>query len=159
MYNSQRTKQEPASAEAGNRSPRAMRGSIFVAHGDITQLAAHAIAYSTSTALDNSGLLFSSFQANVPEFVERYRQEAPKHRPCSAGHAFGIELPGGDKPRGVVVVASTGRSPEPQQEERAPLAVENALKVAVERLRALYPPEEKTRRLLVALPAFRLGQG
>jgi hypothetical protein len=135
-----------------------MRGNIFIAHGDITQLAAHAIAYSTSTLLDTSGHLISSFQANIPAFVERYQQEAPKHRPCAVGHAFWIELPDGDKPHGVVVVASTG-SRKPSQKEQAPLAVENALTHAVEHLRRLYPPGKTNERLLVALPAFRHGQG
>jgi hypothetical protein len=37
-------------------------GHLFVARGDITQLAAHAIAYSTSTGLGAYGALYPAFR-------------------------------------------------------------------------------------------------
>ena len=54
-----------------------MSGHIFIVHGDITQLAAHAIAYSTSTALDTTGHLYSSFQKHLPDFIKQFQPGYP----------------------------------------------------------------------------------
>jgi hypothetical protein len=133
-----------------------MTGSIFIAPGDITQLAADVIAYSTSTGLDTSGLLYSSFKKNLPEFIKRYRAEARRHRPCTVGDTLWIDLPGANRPRGVVVVAATGRSDHPH-EELPGLVVASAIRRATEELRRL-AGDNKERRL-IALPAFRMGAG
>jgi hypothetical protein len=136
-----------------------MAGHIFIVQGDITQLAADAIAYSTSTALDTSGLLFSSFKKNLPEFVKRYRVEARLHRPCAVGHTLWIELPGGQKPRGVVVAAATGRSGVANLDVPA-LIVEKAILCAVEALQhGGSSAASSAERPLIALPAFRMGWG
>jgi hypothetical protein len=49
-----------------------MDGDIFGANGDLTQLTAHAIAYSTSTALQGQGNLYPAFASHVPGFAQRY---------------------------------------------------------------------------------------
>ncbi|MGZ3420470.1 MAG: hypothetical protein ACXVEE_21520 [Polyangiales bacterium] len=47
-----------------------MQGHVFVVHGDITRLAADAIAYSTDRALSVGGQLTFAFDQNVPTFRE-----------------------------------------------------------------------------------------
>jgi hypothetical protein len=72
------------------------------------------------------------------------------------GDAFWLpleNLPRG-KPRGVVVAPAAGKSSSPHQ--KRPLAVEAALRTAVEHLRH---GTEKEDRLLVALPTFGFGRG
>lgn len=133
-----------------------MSGHIFIVHGDITQLAADAIAYSTSTALDTTGHLYSSFKKHLPEFIRRYRAEARGHRPCEVGDTLWVELPERHRPRGVVVVAATGHTDYPYEEVPG-LVVERAIARAVEGLQQRGRKENE--RLLVALPAFRMGAG
>ncbi len=131
-----------------------MNGSIFIVQGDITQLAADVVAYSTSTAFDTSGHLHSSFKKNLPEFVRRYRAEARPHGPCEVGATLWIDMPG-DKPRGVVAVAATGRTDCPYEEVPA-LVVERTLARVAQELPRL---GDGTARRLIALPAFRMGAG
>lgn len=131
-----------------------MDGSIFVARGDITRLAADAIAFSASTRLEKDGTLYASFQANVPGFAAWYDGLREQHDPLpSAGTAFALPLYADRPPYFVVAVASTGGPGS--AEDKADLAVRSALKLTVERLRAA----GRTGRLLVALPAFRVGGG
>lgn len=132
-----------------------MPGSVFVAQGDITQLAADAVAYSTSTGLGTSGHLYEAFKQHLPPFVDAYKAERENHLPCEVGGAFWIDLPGNKRPYGVVVVAAAGGAGQPPQEERPGLAVEGALTLAIRRLRRTHPDGP----LLVALPAFRMGKG
>jgi hypothetical protein len=127
-------------------------GHIFVANGDLTQLTADAIAYSTSTELRGDGNLYPAFARHVPDFPALY---AALPRPCELGDCFWLPLPGSRPPRGVVVVAAAGGGSLPR-EGKARLAVRNALDTAVGQLRQLLP---EPRRLLVALPTFRQGMG
>jgi hypothetical protein len=129
-----------------------MAGHIFIAPGDITQLGADAIAFSASRGLSTNGNLYSSFQANVPSFAPWYnRLRHTQETPCDPGSTFWLPLDPKRRPHGVVVVVATGGGPSV-----GGLAVRNTLTVAVRRIR-----EEmgRTGRLLVALPAFRLGFG
>jgi hypothetical protein len=128
-------------------------GHIFVAHGDLAQLTADALAYSTSTGLRPDGHLYPAFARHVPGFPALY---AALPRPCRLGDAFWLPLPGGGPPRGVVVVAAAGGGRGASREEKAQQAVRGALETAITQLRQL---SSGPRRLLVALPAFRQGMG
>jgi hypothetical protein len=130
-----------------------MGGDIFVVNGDLTQLTAHAVAYSTSTALGAGGNLHPVFAHHLPDFARLY---AALPRPCQVGDSFWLPLPGDRSPRGVVVVAATGGGRSLSRPEKARLAVQAALDRAVEELRKLVPPPQ---RLLIALPTFRQGMG
>ncbi len=130
-----------------------MTGHIFIAPGDITQLSADAIAFSASTYLGRDGNLCSSFEANVPSFAEWYADlRRSLTIPVELGSTFWMPLNEERKPHGVVVAVSTGTG---DVENKAGLAVRRAIAEAVGRLRALGRKD----RLLIALPAFRLGRG
>jgi hypothetical protein len=43
-----------------------MQGQVFVALGDITQVATDAVAFSTSTFMGKSGNLYPAFHEHVP---------------------------------------------------------------------------------------------
>lgn len=131
-----------------------MHNHLFIAPGSITQIRADAIAFSASTYLGQDGSLFSSFQTQIPGFAEwfgRLKQEQSEER--QVGASFWMPLAQVRPPYGVVVVLSTGGGGEPDEKPR--LAVHAALTRAVRELRAL----GRTHRLLIALPAFRVGQG
>lgn len=131
-----------------------MEGYLYVAPGDITRLAADAIAFSASTHLNSAGSLYASFQQNVPGFADWYGELQVRHgRHCGVGSSFAMPLYADRRPHFVVVVVSTGGPAT--EEDKAALAVQAALRVAVENLRAAGRPG----RLLVALPAFRVGAG
>ena len=136
----------------GERTP--VKGHLFIAPGDITQLSAHAIAYSASNALGRDGNLYSAFAANVPGFVEWYDRQRPRAgRLHEIGDAFWMPLDNGSLPRGVVAVVSTSG---PQTiEDKAAIAVRAALTSAVRELRI----RGDTEHLLIALPTFRMGKG
>jgi hypothetical protein len=129
-------------------------GHLFIAPGDITQLSADAVAFSASSALSRDGNLYSSFQANVPGFAEWYAGLSRRQgRFTPPGTAFWMPLHADRRPHGVAVAVSTGG--RATSEDKAALAVRAALHTAVEQLRA----EGRGGRLLVALPAFRVGGG
>lgn len=132
-----------------------MKGHLFIAPGDITQLSAHAIAYSASNTLGRDGNLYSAFAANVPGFVAWYDRQRPKSgHVLEVGDAFWMPLDKNALPRGVVTVVSTGG---PQTiEDKAALAVRAALTTAVRELRAAFGDKE---HFLIALPTFRMGKG
>ncbi len=132
-----------------------MNGQLFIARGDITQLAAHAIAYSTSTALEGGGAMSPSFHHNVPGFKDWFAELGRQHPlGCEVGEAFWMPLRTDTRPHGVVVVAATGKPV--MTEDKAAVTVRGAIDKAVACLRADRGPSE---RLLVALPAFRAGMG
>jgi hypothetical protein len=127
-------------------------GHLFVIHGDLTQLFADAVVYSTSRGLDGGGDLFSAFNRNVPGFgaaLQALRDARPSLEP---GQAFWILPPAKDIP-GVVGAASTGGALEKQ--ERCRRVVEQAITVSIQGLR----DAGRTGRLLIALPTFLAGQG
>jgi O-acetyl-ADP-ribose deacetylase (regulator of RNase III) len=127
---------------------------LYIAPGDITRLAADAIAFSASTHLSSGGTLYASFREHVPGFAAWYADLRASHAPLpEAGGAFAMPLHADRRPYFVVVVASTGGPAT--EEDKAALAVRAALGLAVERLRGA----GRTDRLLIALPAFRVGAG
>src|SRR5579884_4281517 len=85
-------------------------GHVFVVPGDVTQIRADAVVFSTSTALLGGGHLYGSFAARFPWFIEALARAVPEVRPgkdgCAIGHAFCLEAPGGQGPA-VITVAST----------------------------------------------------
>jgi O-acetyl-ADP-ribose deacetylase (regulator of RNase III) len=130
-----------------------MTGHIFIAPGDITQLSADAIAFSASTYLGRDGNLCSSFEANVPGFSQWYAElHLSQTIPVELGSTYWMPLSADRKPHGVVVVVSTGGG---DTEDKAGLAVRRAIAEAAGRLRE----SGRTDRLLIALPAFRVGRG
>ncbi|MGZ3456049.1 MAG: SIR2 family protein [Polyangiales bacterium] len=132
-----------------------MQGHVFVVHGDITRLAADAIAYSTDRALSVGGQLTFAFDQNVPTFREQYRELGPleeKER-RDPGWSHWLPLPS-ERPRGVVVTVATGGRSTPR-EERAAKAVRGALACAAENLARMNVPKP----WLIALPAFLTGDG
>jgi hypothetical protein len=132
-----------------------VKGHVFVAPGDLTQLSAHALAYSASNALGRDGSLYSAFEANVPGFATWYDGlRRSRKEPPEVGEAFWMPLGPDRAPHGLVVVVSTG-GPRTAA-DKAAIAVRAALTEAVRRLREGPRPEG---RLLVALPTFRMGKG
>jgi O-acetyl-ADP-ribose deacetylase (regulator of RNase III) len=140
-------------------------GHVFVVPGDLTQLRADVVVYSTSTALLGGGHLYGPFVARFPWFAEALARAIPEARPgevgCAVGHAFALEPPDGRGPAVVVVASTIDRGFGTTTRERlsrddcADRAVRGALAVAHEYLRKL----PGGLRRLVALPALRMGLG
>jgi len=127
-----------------------MGGDIYITQGDLTQLAAHAVVFSTSPEMRGTGLLQSAFAAQVPGFSERFAKLRRDHGgKATTGDAYWLPL-GEPLRRGAVIVVSTGQGPE-----GGAAAVRNAIKKACEEL----GPPAKNGRWLIALPAFRFGMG
>lgn len=130
-----------------------MHNHIFVTPGDLTQLAADAIAFSASNSLNRDGNLCSSFEANIQPFADWYRQlRRSQAMPVPVGSTFWMPLDDVRKPHGVVVVVSTGRD---RMADKPGVSVRNAIDTAVTKLRE----SGRRDRLLIALPAFRVGKG
>jgi hypothetical protein len=130
-------------------------GHLFITPGDITQISAHALAYSASSYLGADGNLFSAFAQHVPGFgawLASVRRGFD--RPCVAGDSFWMPLDKDRAPHGVVVTVAAARGAA--GEDKAATAVRAALTTAVARLRNEVGLKE---RLLIALPAFRVGMG
>ncbi|MBY0528105.1 MAG: SIR2 family protein [Gemmataceae bacterium] len=132
-----------------------MDGHLFIVPGDVTQLAADAVAYSASNRLGRSGSLYPGFAHHFPTFGPWYKNQS-KHllAPCSVGETFWMPLDPARKPHGIVVVVATGGAAT--DEDKATTAVRSAVDSAVENLRGECG---RTDRLLIALPAFRVGMG
>jgi hypothetical protein len=132
-----------------------VEGQVFIAPGDLTQIAADAIAYSTSTGLGGFGAMYPSFSRQVPGFADWFAELGRRHESeCRIGETFWMPLSPEAAPFGVVVVVATGGPAT--AEDKAAIAVRAALEEAVGRLRGDLGRRE---RLLIALPAFRLGWG
>src|SRR5262245_62071948 len=129
-----------------------MLGHLYLAPGDLTQLAADALAYSASNTLSKGGQLYPSFRRHVPGFVEQYEALQPPHDAYPVGRSFWVPLSADRPPHGVALVVATGG--DRTVEDKAALSVRAALDTAVPQLRRLRGPDEQ---LLVALPAFRVG--
>src|SRR5262249_19079379 len=130
-------------------------GHLFITPGDITQISAHALAYSASSYLGADGNLFSAFAQHVPTFGDWLAGvRRGLDSPCAPGATFWMPLDRDRKPHGGVGAARAARGAP--SEDKAALAVRAALTTAVARLRAERGPAE---RLLIALPAFRVGRG
>ena len=132
-----------------------MDGHVFIAPGDITQLAAHAIVYSSSTQLGGFGAMYPSFRENVPGFADWFAGLAvPPDEGCPVGSTFWMPLRPEARPHGVLVVVAAGGPAT--EEDKASVAVRAAIDGAVPRLREVVGRDD---RLLIAMPAFRLGMG
>jgi hypothetical protein len=130
-----------------------MQNHLFLSPGDLTQFNAHAVAYSASSYLGPDGSLYSAFRSNVPGFAEWYRALGREcARNCCIGDTFWMPLAGDSRPHGVVVVVSTGAG---DVANKPGTAVRQAFGRAVKELRA----RGRKERLLIALPAFRVGMG
>ena len=136
---------------------------VYVLRGDITQLAAHAIVLSTANSAYGSGMLHASFEANVPDFKRAFTilQKRWSHAPVEVGEAEWFSIFNAEKvpsqPLGFVVVAATGGGVRADKDSdlQSEWAVRGALQCAIENLRREIPAG----RLVVALPAFRIGRG
>lgn len=132
-----------------------VEGQVFIAPGDLTQIAAHAVAYSTDTHLASYGDMYPSFSCQVAGFAAWFAELGRLlDAECRVGDTFWMPLSDGAPPHGMVVVAATSGSAAAEDEAAA--AVRGALDEAVHRLRGELGLRE---RLLIALPTFRLGQG
>ena len=137
-----------------------MSGSLFVAHGDVSQISADALVYPTDQ-LGQPGHLWAAFCRHVPGFKAAYAQALrykgiPEKRRLLAGETFWVPLPLGNQhrdraPRGVVVVGVLGRNLIRGTLNRE--IVIAAIKTAASRLE----PAADGRRLLVAMPGLRMG--
>jgi O-acetyl-ADP-ribose deacetylase (regulator of RNase III) len=137
-------------------------GHVFVIPGDITQLRADAVVYSTSTALLGGGHLYGPFAAHFPWFAQALAQAVATVRPgCAVGHAFCLEPPGGQGPAVVAVASTIDRRYGTTTRERlsrdncAERAIRGALAAARDYFQTLPPG----RRRLLAIPALRMGLG
>jgi hypothetical protein len=131
-----------------------VKGHLFIAPGDLTQLSADAIAYSASNSLGRDGNLYSAFASNVPGFADWYDLQRPRHGQLrEVGDTFWMPLDQGRKPHGVVTVVSTGGGQT--SEDKAALAVRVALTTALRELRSV---SSESDHLLIALPTFRMGK-
>ncbi|MFO0552735.1 MAG: SIR2 family protein [Polyangiaceae bacterium] len=140
-------------------------GSVFIAQGDLTRVAAHAIVYSTDRMLSRGGQLTAAFDANIPGFSEGYRALGERVRKLAAkpnaGDAYWLpvrdrestDARGAGVVAGVVVTiaAATGKP----RGERAYSATRGALICARDHLAELGVP----RPWLVALPTLLAGDG
>jgi O-acetyl-ADP-ribose deacetylase (regulator of RNase III) len=132
-----------------------VRGHVFVVHGDITRLAADAIAYSTDRSLSVGGQLTFAFDENVPSFRDQYRLLSRTVGPSkpAPGSAYWISIDDKKRPHGVIVTVATGfKIP---REERAASAVRGALACAADNLAKL----GIAKPWLITLPAFLTGDG
>lgn len=141
-----------------------MPSHLFLFPGDLTDLRADAVAYSTSTRLDRSGHLHHAFGRMIPGFdkaLAAARREAGDEP--DIGKAYWQRLPAGPdgdvRPRGIVVVPAAGAiqtGDEDERDERARLAVRSAVTAAVAGLQRDFPD---LKQWFIALPAFRHGRG
>ncbi len=139
-----------------------MKNYIFVAHGDVTQLTADAVVFSTDTNYSKEvrGLLLPAFQAIGRGFPGRF-DELQKREDCSLGDVQWLPLDGETRPHGVLVVAtvwyeSPASAPSLTNDQETELVVQRAIRAAFDRVRER---KKEGRHLLIALPALRLGTG
>jgi hypothetical protein len=143
---------------------------LYLLHGDITELAADAVACPTSTDLDPDPTAygFKAFAARFDRqgFVAGYREQAACLRSCHVGEIFWVELEsaggaaGSRRQRAVLVVASArGRHGRPRPgHDEARTVVRQTLSGAAAHLSALPDYRDLPRALFIALPTFRHGE-
>ncbi len=132
---------------------------LFLAQGDITQICAHALVYSTDL-WGNAGYLFAAFSQAFPDFAERFAQgyvQARGEREClTEGDTFWLPLLDTQRPHGIVVVVTRGQDRATKaQKEAGRRSAGQAIREAARHLRVLEP----AKRLLIVLPALLMGQG
>lgn len=129
----------------------AMRGNVFVVHGDIARCQADAVIYSTSAELDATGELYSSL--TQWDGFERWYAERRAEPRRPVGETDWL-APTATRP-GLVLVRAVGghdtRAPGP----RAAAVLERSLARAVDELRA----GGRAGPLLLLVPAVLIGQG
>lgn len=132
-------------------------GYVFIAHGDITQISASAVAFSTSSELEGDGWLYSGFQRNLPGFSDNYAALRETARGAPVGNSYWLPLTGCGPLRGVVAVVSVGSGSDPGTTEKSQweLTVRVAIETAVRELGRRGTQEQ----LLIALPSFHVGVG
>jgi hypothetical protein len=128
-----------------------MPGYVFIVQGDLTNLSADAIAYSSAIDFSGSGHLYSAFRDNIPAFAPWFSALRRQQGDARVGDAHWLALDAGKKPRGVVVVVAAGGGVLGGDQARA--AVRAAINAAITNLRSA----GHTGRLLIALPTFRVG--
>jgi hypothetical protein len=131
-----------------------MNGHVFVAHGDLTQVQADVLVYTTDWYL-HPGMLRQAFRARFPAFDEWFAALPLTRRPPhSVGSIFWYDPPG-EKPR-ILAVVVTDDGLDPPGQTRA--AIRGAVTAAITRLADDVDLLEG-RQPLVALPAVNLGYG
>jgi hypothetical protein len=129
-----------------------VQGYVFVAQGDITRLAADAVAFSAAADFEPTGHLYSAFRANVSGFADWFASLRTRVGTGHPGDTHWLPPDAPDRPYGVAAVVAAGKAGEGEQQAGA--AVHSAIDTAVRELRGA----GRSGRLLVALPAFRAGK-
>jgi len=134
-----------------------MSGSLFVAHGDVSQLSADALVYSTDL-YGRPGHLHAAFCRHVPGFEAAYAQALRSKgissgRRLFAGETLWVALPRDEQNKvralqGVIVVGVIGRDRALNRK-----IVTATIKAAAHHLK----PASDGGRLLVAIPGLRMG--
>lgn len=139
-----------------------MQGSIYVVQGDLAQLDADALVYSTDL-WGNAGQLDPSFREYVPGFgagwdAARAERRLGQGGKLPIGHTEWVEVerrdPSAHRVRGVVVVVATSEGEYASCADLEQAAYES-IREAWQRL----APQRGKRRVLVALPAMGVGAG
>jgi hypothetical protein len=132
-----------------------MAGDVFIAHADITHLAADAIALSTAPNLDGTGAAHEAFCDGYPDFAEAFHKLSRTARPArlEVGDTFWVPVEGHGRVRGVVVVIAVGGS------FSSPKRAATAAAAVVRRVCQELAPRPDGERLLVALPTIGFGRG
>ena len=132
---------------------------LFLAQGDITQICAHALVYSTDV-WGQTGYLFAAFSQAFPDFADRFAAgyaQARGDREClEEGDTFWLPLSETQRPHGIVVVVARGKDHAPkEQREAGRRSAGQAAQTAARHLRVFLPDK----RLLIVLPALLMGGG
>jgi O-acetyl-ADP-ribose deacetylase (regulator of RNase III) len=125
---------------------------LYIIRGDITQLRADAITYSTSKMIRGDGQLYASFRDKIPGFAAKFEELSHTTGVRNSGDSHWLPLPG-DFPKGVIVTISTGKGVN--RRSLVWKTVESSIDEAVKQL----PRPTGEDRLLVALPCFLMGAG
>jgi O-acetyl-ADP-ribose deacetylase (regulator of RNase III) len=125
---------------------------LYIIRGDITQLRADAISYSTGKMFRGDGQLYASFRDRLPGFAQKFKELSNIEGTRNLGDSHWVALDG-DYPKGVIVTISIERGIDCRS--LVGKTVESAIEMAVQKLAVPTSGE----RLLVALPCFLMGYG
>ena len=134
-----------------------MSGHLYIVHGDVSQLSADALVYSTNQN-GHRGHMHEAFRQHIPGFEEAYAQALQREglsggRALSAGETLWVPLAryeqnAGRWLQGVVVVGVIGHD----------MALNGKIvTAAVETATRNLQPSRDGQRLLVAIPGLRMG--
>ena len=137
-----------------------MSGSLYVAHGDVSQLSADVLVYSTDQS-GQPGHLYRAFCLHVPGFEVAYKEACQREglsggRWLLPGETFWVLLPFDKQsavraPQGVVVVGVIGR------DESWGALNQKIVKASVETAAQYLQGSPRGGRWLVAIPALGMG--